>query len=162
MNLGKSIPWRIVFGVLGLVGMLVATLVFTTGDKMTDREQGLLQFIFFVGGAFLAWDIGRQSIKAGAHDVLVPHGKKAVRRIVTLASGLQGLVAMIQSEREVMRERGDANDRVPVYEVERTFDILDIQIDGQLRMVSDAVEDWRDVVPDEVESLERDGSEPDG
>jgi hypothetical protein len=144
-----------IIGGVMLVILLAATIVFTTGDKMTNRERGLLQFIFFAAGAVVAVDVGRQSIKAGARDLLRAHGKKAVRRIVTLAGGLQDLASVIQKERSRIDDRSPGDETVSASEIEGTLDTLEMQTRGQLRMVADAIEDWRDVVPEDVEELEK-------
>ncbi len=62
---------------------------------------------------------------------------------------------MIASYRETARRVTDPTDEtLPLYYLDHAFDLLESQIAGELRTVSDALEDWRDIVPEEVEAME--------
>lgn len=136
--------------------VLFGLTVLVTGNRhASELSKGLLQFIFFVAAAVLAWDLGRQSLKQGTTDMLNAHGRKAVRRIVRLGQGIGGFNGTITTQRDLMRHRGtEDGGKVEVFEVEGAFEMLEEHVGAQLGIVEDAIEDWRDVVPAEVEAIE--------
>jgi hypothetical protein len=150
----QNFPWRAVLAALGLVLLLVATIVVTGNEKASELEKGLLNFIFFVFAAGLAVYLGRESLSREASEMLRPHGRKAVRRIVALGRGIGTFSTVIETERELIASRSKG-ESVDIVTVERAFDILESHVGEQLGTVGDAIEDWRDVVPDEVQALER-------
>jgi hypothetical protein len=151
----RQIPWRAIAAVLGLIILFVLTVVVTGNEKASEFSKGLLQFIFFVAAALLAVDLGRQSLKEGASEVLDAHGRKAVRRIVRLGVAIGGITSAIDTQRQLMRGRSGETGEVAVFEVEGTLDVLEHEVLAQLGIVEDAIEDWRDVVPSEVEAIEQ-------
>ena len=54
----------------------------------------------------------------------------------------------------INRVANQADATVDVLHVEAQLDVLDVQVVGDLATANDAMEDWRDLVPDEVEKLE--------
>jgi hypothetical protein len=137
-----------------LVVLLILTIVVTGNPKSTSLENGLLQFISFVFSTAIALAIGYFSAREQGRELVQPHGRKAVRRIVTLGSGIQSFGEILAAERTRMERQAEQSGSVTLSEVETTFTVLASQIDGQLRTVGDAIEDWRDVVPDEVRAIE--------
>ena len=141
--------------IAGLVVLFALTVIVTATEHASELSKGLLQFIFFAAAAGLAIDLGRESLKRGTADVLKPHGRKAVRRIVRLGQGIGSFSTTIATQRNLMRQRGaDQNGAVEVFEVEGAFEMLEAHVAAQLGIVEDAIEDWRDVVPAEVEAIE--------
>lgn len=135
---------------------LAITILITSRKEVTDFELGLLQFILFAGGAALTWIFGRRSVKAEAEDLIRRDGQKAIRRIVNLADGVtyfDGILNRESTQLEVMA--GDNDGMVPVAAVGAAFDALADHVPGQLRTLDDAIQDWRDIVPEQVADLER-------
>jgi hypothetical protein len=159
MKAGRT--WLLITAVVG-AGLLAATIWLTGQKDMTNRENGLLQFIFFAAGVALSFYFGRQSVVEAAQDVLRPHGRKAVRRIVNLAQGITSFATVIREQRSLLADQARASSgQVPFEQVEFTFNTLDIVVAGQLRTAADAIEDWRDIVPDEVRALEEGAGDED-
>lgn len=50
------------------------------------------------------------------------------------------------------------NGMVPVTHVTQAHEMLFIQIQAQIRTTTDAMEDWREFVPEEVAAVERQGN----
>jgi hypothetical protein len=151
----SNLPWRPIAAVVGLLILFALTVAVTANEHASELSKGLLQFIFFVAAAGLAVDLGRQSLKRGTTDVLKPHGRKAVRRIVRLGQGIGSFSTTIATQRDLMRQRGaEQGGAVEVFEVEGAFEMLEAHVAAQLGIVEDAIEDWRDVVPAEVEAIE--------
>jgi hypothetical protein len=151
----RSMAWLLVTCVVG-AGLLALTLWLTSSSDVTDRENGLLSFIFFASGVALSFYFGRQSVAEAAQDVLRPHGKKSVRRIVNLARGISSFGTVMNEQRALLSDQASANSgQVPFDQVQYTFNTLETVVAAQLRTAADAIEDWRDVVPDEVTALEK-------
>ena len=146
--------------IVGGVGLLLLTIWITGQEDMTNLESGLLQFILFAAGIAVSFYLGRRSVSEAAQEVLRPHGRKSVRRIVNLAQGITSFRHVIHEQRQLLSEQAAANaGQVPLGQVEHTFATLEVVIAGQLRTAADAVEDWRDVVPAEVTALEENPEE---
>lgn len=155
MKLLSAINLRTTGAVLGLIGLFALTVVVTGNEHASELSKGLLQFIFFAAASGLAIDLGRQSLKQGTADVLKPHGLKAVRRIFRLGQAIGSFSGAIATQRELMQRRGEEqNGNVEIFEVEGAFATLESYVTAQLGIVEDAIEDWRDVVPSEVEAIE--------
>jgi hypothetical protein len=147
--------------VLATVVVFVVLFILTlelTSTQHTSRENGLVQFIFLavgVGGSFV---FGRQSAKAAATDVLRPAARAAVRRLANLASGMQAIGSALIVQREYMEEQANDEGLVAVAHVAQAQDMLTIQINAQIRTATDAIEDWREFVPEAVAAVEHQGA----
>jgi hypothetical protein len=155
MPIRPRLGWLL--GTLLIGGSLLAATIYITSRKdMTNLDNGLLQFIFFSVGIAVAYIFGRWSIASAAAEVVKPHGRKAVRRIVNLAQALQSFGIVLSDLRVLASATADRNQGlVPIDEVDRVLDVLDNNLATQLRTVADAIEDWRDIVPEEVEAIEQ-------
>lgn len=152
-----SIGWPLITGAILIVILLALTIIVTGNRDSTNLENGLVQFIAFGFGTAIAIGIGYVSAKEQAREIVRPHGRKAVRRIVTLGSGIQAFRALIETEWQRMEHQAAESGQVEAFEVQKTFEVLSSQVAGQLRVVEDAIEDWRDVVPEEVAAIEGQG-----
>jgi len=150
-----KVPWRAILAIVGLIILFALTVVVTANKDASELSKGLLQFIFFLAASILAIDLGRQSLKRAASDVLKPHGRKAVRRILRLGQSIGSFSETIETQRALMQHRGSQRDgTVEVFEIEGAFAMLEDHVAAQLGIVEDAIEDWRDVVPTDVEAIE--------
>jgi hypothetical protein len=136
-----------------LGGLLLLTILVTSREDATNLENGLLQFIFLGAGVGFSFYTARKSAQAAAVEVLRPHGAKSVRRLLTLAAGIQNYSVVIDKERAMLVDLAQQG-QVPVNYASHSLDVVQAHIDGELRTVSDALEDWRDVVPEEVQLVE--------
>ncbi len=131
------------------------TLLLTSGKENTTRENDLYQFIFLAVGVAASFVFGRQSARAAATDVVRPVAKAAVRRLANLAAGLSGLGGALNIQRAYMQERADdSGGVVSLAEIGQAQEMLEIQIKAQINTVADAMEDWREFVPDAVAAVE--------
>jgi hypothetical protein len=137
-------------------GLFALTVLLTSRENVSEYEQGLLQFILFAAGAGLTYFFGALSVKAEAQDLIQRDARKAVRRIVNLASGVQDFAVALKRESDRVLVVAAENDGlVPGATAQAAFDALAGHIPGQLRTLEDAIEDWRDIVPEQVADLER-------
>ena len=106
---------------------------------LTYLESVLLQLFslfFSLAGSFL---LGRQFSKG------IPGARSAFRRLQALYYGLSVIAAEIESSRTSQS----------IEEYRRSMSLLEGLVRIQLVTADDALEDWRDVVPEDVTDLQR-------
>lgn len=110
---------------------------------LTGLEVALLQvFVLFFGlaGSFL---FGRQSAKDAAREIIRPHARSAFRRLMSLYLSLRRVGVEITSAQAA----GQPQDKRVV------FARLEAIVIEQLATADDAIEDWYDIVPEDVKEL---------
>lgn len=139
--------------------LLAITVQITSRDESTNLENGLLQFILFAAGVMFSFYSGRQTVRATTQEVLRPHGTKSVRRLLTLLAGIQTFSVVIDQERIAIEDAADPEaNTVSLAAATHSFNVIQSHIPGEIRTVGDALEDWRDVVPEQVDELMREQS----
>ena len=130
---------------LMLISLAVAgySVYVTTNRSLTPLEGALLQlFILSVGLAGSFW-FGRQSAMRAAREIIRPHARAAFRRLVSLYNSLSRVAEAIKS--------AEQSESVDDYRIALTR--IDATVKGQLEMADDALEDWRDIAPEDVDEL---------
>ena len=112
----------------------------TAFRDLTTFEVGLLQLLVLATGLIGSYIFGRNSARAGAIEVIKPHARSAFRRVTALYISLYRLSARIE---ELKGEKPDSR-----------LDLIQALVDEQIATGQDAMEDWRDIVPEEVELIE--------
>ena len=100
-------------GSVVLFGALFLLTIWLTDGTVSDRENGLYQFISLGVGVFASFALGRQSTRSSAREMLEPHASAAVRRLVTLAAGMQAMGAAMNAQRAFAEETAEAGDGGP-------------------------------------------------
>ena len=127
---------------------LVIALVFAyiaTTRTLTDLETVLLQFFCLLVGTGFSFILGRQSARETAREIIKPHARSAFRRLLSLYHSLSRVAATIESSQ---------NFESPV-ENQVTLAKLEAIVVEQLASADDAIEDWIDIVPEDVEDLDQ-------
>jgi hypothetical protein len=157
----RSFLW-VVLAVAIFVVLYVVLISETSATSNSARENNLVQFIFLAIGVLVSFICGRQSARAAAADILRPAAKGAVRRLANLAAGLGSLGGTLNAQRLYMEERAEENSgSVSLAEVAQAQEMLEIQIKTQINTVVDAIEDWREFIPDEIAAVEHGGNRGD-
>lgn len=116
----------------------------------TFRDLSALENTFFqvfaLGiGLVGSYIMGQDSAANAGREIIKPHARSAFRRLVSLTKSLSRLVQTIDTIRATR-----------VYS-EQTLTVLD-RLEGivieQISTAADALEDWRDVLPDEFRALQ--------
>ena len=128
----------------GLV-VLLALVYIVVDTPLTDLENVLLQIIFLAIGCSVSFFVGKKSVEKAAKEIIKPHARSAFRRLVSLYESLSRASTQIQSL--------DNSESSEDYRF--TFGVLDAIIIEQLSTADDALEDWRDIVPEDVEELKQ-------
>ena len=111
----------------------------------TPFETVLFQVVILVAGLLGSYMYGKNAAAEAARDVIRPHARSAFRRVFSLYKSLYNLSDRIEAMR-----RDDPDPRL---------DVIQTTVDEQITAGQDALEDWRDIIQDDVdEILKRDGS----
>ena len=134
----------------GLIGLVVfgSTVVFATIAAirdLTSLESVLLQFIALAIGCGVSYWVGKTSVKEAAEEIIKPHAKSAFRRLIFLYLTLRKAANIIKS----------SNSSESQEEYEMLLARLEEIIAAQLITADHALEDWNDIVPEEVEELKQ-------
>ena len=119
-------------------GTVVGLTAFRT---LTTFEVGLLQLLVLATGLLGSYIFGRKSALAAAREVIKPHARAAFRRVTALYNSLYRLSERIE---ELKTDQDDPR-----------LDLIQALVNEQIATGQDAMEDWRDIVPEEVEQIER-------
>lgn len=118
--------------------------VYISGKRdLTGLENTLLQsfgLLFGVAGSFL---FGRQSMKDAAKEIIKPHARSAFRRLISLYESLSRVAFEIENS----KSNKDSNSEAIALAK------LEAIVIEQLATADDALEDWGDIVPNEVAEL---------
>ena len=134
-----------IIAILLIIGSLAITWLFLS--SASKRELSSLESICFqifililsITGSFL---LGNKISKASAFESIKPYSRSAFRRVMALYSGLSRLAEAAQDENNIKKD-GKAS-----------LEKINAMIIEQLATAGDALEDWRDIVPAELEEIE--------
>ena len=97
------------------------------------------QVVSLALGVYGSYKFGQNAARAAAQDVIRPHARSAVRRLLAWRDSLLSLSVRIEDFRL------DGEDP--------RLDIIQVIIEEQLPAGDFAIEDWRDIVPEEVDEI---------
>ena len=127
-----------------------ATVIFLSYEAsrrdFSQLDSVLLQLFSLFIGVTASFYFGRQSAKSAAKEIIKPHARSAFRRLLSLYKSLSRLAAVIEVSR---RNKGISSEGISV------LDRLQATVIEQIATADDALEDWRDIVPEDVEELQR-------
>jgi hypothetical protein len=132
------------------VAVLLASAALVIGVSLYENLlAGLIEAAFLLIGVWGAYVLGQQSVPGGDAK---PHARKAYRRMATLYGQLYALTERAATERDAIVGKGNDQAAERAY---MALDFIGFSVGQNLAVVNDAMEDWADVVPDEVADLRR-------
>ena len=114
-----------------------------TTRPLTNLESVLFQLFTLVTGLIGSFFFGRQSAREAAREIIRPHARSAFRRLVSLYHSLSRVAYVIESPQ---------NSESPK-DCQVILAKLEAIVVEQLTAADDALKDWRDIVPEDVEEL---------
>ena len=114
-----------------------------TSRTLTGLESVFLQFFSLLAGLGGSFIFGRHSARAAAREIIKPHARSAFRRLRSLYQSLYRVATTIESSQSV---------ESPEYPV--VIAKIEAIVIEQIAMADDALEDWRDIVPEDVKELD--------
>ena len=139
----KNLKW-IVLIVISLA--LLSFFVYVAATRnLSSLESVLLQIISLGIGIGVSFFVGQQSAQKTAREIIKPHARSAFRRLLSLYHSLSRAGTAIESA-----QTSDSHENYQV-----ALARLEEIVTEQLSTADDALEDWRDIVPEDVEELEQ-------
>ena len=127
------------------IGISVILAYTATQRTLTGLESILWQIFVFAAGLAGSFIFGRQSARRAAREVIKPHARSAFRRLIFLYLILRRAAATIES---AQHSESHENYQVILAHLEEI-------VTAQLLTADDALEDWNDIVPEDVEELKQ-------
>lgn len=139
---GRRPQWRDILLIFTVSGFVVIMLVTSIVRDLTTFEMLLIQILMLGAGVASSALMGRAQ---AARDVIRPHARSALRQLLVLGDSLHRLSGRIEG----FRASGD----------DPRLDYIQTVIDEQMLMGRRAVENWRDIVQDEVDEVYKEWTE---
>ncbi|PZO22723.1 MAG: hypothetical protein DCF25_02070 [Leptolyngbya foveolarum] len=114
-----------------------------TKREFTSLENALIQSFSLVAGLGGSYVFGKHSAKDAAMDMMRPHARSAFRRSLALYSSLSRVAVEIEKARNPEEFQSD----------EITLAKLEAIVIEQISTAGDALDDWSDLVPEEIEEV---------
>jgi hypothetical protein len=128
--------------------LLACALIVIVVSLFQNLLAGLVEAALLILGLWSSYVLGQSSVTAG--DVR-PRVRGSYRRMATLYGQLYGLTRLVGNERDALdRDSEGARERAVA-----SLGFIEFSIGQNLSVVADAMEDWADMVPDEVSDLRR-------
>lgn len=127
------------------IGVSVILAYTATKRTLSGLESTFWQIFVFATGLAGSFIFGRQSARETAKEIIKPHARSAFRRLLSLYHSLSRAATAIES--------GQISDSHENYQV--ALARLEEIVTEQLSIADDALEDWRDIVPEDVDELEQ-------
>ena len=142
----KNLNW-VLASLLILVAIGVSSFVVytTTIRTLTTVESILWQVFVLTAGLAGSFIFGRQSATESAREMIRPHARSAFRRLRALYENLSHAANVIELGQEPASQEN----------FQITLARLEEIVATQLIIADDALEDWNDVIPEEVEELKQ-------
>ena len=141
----KNFKWIVqVLICLGILALLILVYIAATRD-LSGLESVLLQIILLAIGGGVSFFAGHRSAREAAEEIIKPHARSAFRRLLSLYLSLQRAAAEIKSSQ--------------ISELHEDHQVvlakLDAIVTEQLATADDALDDWNDIVPEDVAELKQ-------
>jgi hypothetical protein len=130
---------------LGVSLLVSAFFIYTVTQRtLTGLEGILFQLFIFASGLLGSFLFGKQSAKIAAQEIIKPHARSAFRRLISLYRGLSRIATVI------------VNNSSSKSETDVTIAKIEEIVISQISTADDALKDWEDVVPEDVEEIKKD------
>ena len=116
-----------------------------TQRTLSGLESTLWQIFVFAGGLAGSFIFGRRSARDAAREIIKSHARSAFRRLIFLYLTLRHAANMIESSQ--------SSESLEDYHV--VLARLEEIVTAQLLTADDALEDWNDIVPEDVKELKQ-------
>lgn len=132
--------------ILIIYAIIIAIMFINIASKriLTNLEVILLQSVSLLHSLVGSYIFGRQSASSAAKEIIKPHARSAFRRIVALCKSLSRLASTIESERQSNKDK---------LECSSSLDKMKILVIEQIATADNAIADWSDIIPEEIEKL---------
>ena len=116
-----------------------------TTRTLSGVESVLWQIFALVAGLTGSFIAGKQTAREAASEIIKPHARSAFRRLISLYNGLSRAANAIESSQS---SKSDEDYQVLLARLEEI-------VTAQLTTADDALDDWNDLVPEDVAELKQ-------
>lgn len=143
MKNGKILP-----AILILISVAVAFIfVMVAHERPFSQLEGVfLQAFILIAGITGSYFFRRQAARKAAYEAIKPHARPAFRRLLSLFDSLSRLANAIEKAR--LSNIKTAKDNT-------VLDKLSAIVIEQIHSADDALEDWADIIPDDVDEIRK-------
>lgn len=134
----QAIPLLIIAGAIALA---VAMVNVSATRPLSTLELVLWQVVSLLLGLYGSYRFGKNAAKDSARDVIRPHARSAVRSLLGLRDSLRALSHRIEDYRDE--------------EADYRLDVIQAIVEEQMPVSDSAIEDWRDITPEDVAEIIR-------
>lgn len=127
---------------ISVIGSATFTIV-GASRNLSTLENTLLQVFAIAVGIGASIVFGRESAREAAREIVKPHARSAFRRLVSLYKSLSRVANAIEQARPNVTDAMSS----------AVLDKLGAIVAEQLATADDALEDWNDIVPEDVKEL---------
>lgn len=138
--LEKIVPIALVIFAFAVTGL---SIYISSQRDLSGLENTLLQAFSLVFGLIGSFLFGKHSAQDAAKEMIKPHARSAFRRLISLYESLSRVALVIESATSSTSEHSS----------NVTISKLEAIVIEQLATADDALEDWNDIVPEEVAEL---------
>ena len=134
------VHWIVIGLLAGVTVVLSVTLISVAQSRpLTPLEGILFQAVILAAGVGASYMIGKSTALEAARETIRPYTRSAFRRVLSLYKSMYSLSVRI----EAMQEEG----------YDPRLDVIRAVVDEQIPSGRDALEDWRDIIPDDVDEM---------
>ena len=116
-----------------------------TTRTLSGVESALWQIFVLVAGLTGSFIAGKQTAREAASEIIKLHARSAFRRLISLYNGLSRAANAIESSQS---SKSDEDYQVLLARLEEI-------VTAQLTTADDALDDWNDLVPEDVAELKQ-------
>lgn len=158
-RLGVTRDWHSVAIIVAAVILQIVTLVVSFQEPTPVLASITLQSVTFGTGLVGSYIFGKSSARDAAKEIIRPHARASFRRAVNLYKALHRQRETLTVVHGALAEeaRPDANGVQVVEMSAARWAIIGVQnlVIEQIGTATDALEDWKDIVPEDVEDFAR-------
>ena len=125
--------------VLFSVAVAVTMILVSSSRPLSTLETILFQMLIWLTGLYGSFRFGRSSEMKSARESIRLHARPAFRRALELYYRLYDL----SNEIESLKRKG----------ADHRLDIIQAIVNEQIRTGNSTIEDWRDIIPDDVDDV---------
>lgn len=136
------------------VVLAIATVIVGVADSLL--AAAILQAVTLVFSVYGSYMLGQVSARQAAQELVRPHARSAFRRMLNLYRALGRLQETVGQQLTRLSSLEGMDDKTVGFEhVRASLILIEAVVVEQIATGEDAIEDWRDLVPDEVAKIER-------
>lgn len=119
-----------------------------------ELSESILQGLTFLTGTAGTFIAGKAGAEEAGKAFVRPHAGSAFRRVLNLYTALGRQRQAIVAEHQALLTAAGDDGMVSMDQVAASFRALELMVVEQSSTANDAMEDWRSLVPEQVEEVE--------